>query len=73
MAETMSAAVLFELAMDWLLDNYDEHRFFTERDVVWTLQRHLEQRLAETNMPWRVFHDYPILPGPRRALCADIA
>src|SRR6266700_1948153 len=27
----------------------------------------------EQGLPFRVFHDYPILPGKRRSLCVDLA
>ncbi len=67
------ASQVFEESIEWLHDNYLRFRFFTERDVVWTLQRHLSEQMQARALPYRVFNDYPILPGTRRSLCADIA
>ena len=36
-----TAVELFENTLNWLQENYFNFRFFTERDVVWTLQTHL--------------------------------
>jgi hypothetical protein len=70
----MNEAVrVFEEAIEWLHYNYHACRFFTERDVVWTLQRHLSEQMQARTLPYRVFNDFPILPGTRRSLCTDIA
>jgi hypothetical protein len=67
------ASRLFEESMEWLRQNYPGFRFFVERDVVWTLQLRLSELAKARALPFRVFNDYPILPGNRRSLCADIA
>lgn len=69
----MEATALFENAIAWLRENYAAFQFFVERDVVWTLQKHLISQIKEQSLPYRVFNDYPILPGRRRSLCADLA
>ena len=66
----IGAADLFEQAMAWLRENYGTFRFFTERDAVWTVQRHI-QTLSDAH---RCFHGYPLLPGQGfGAICADLA
>jgi len=64
---------LANLALAWLRDHYNDHCFFLERDVVWTLQRRIESNIRESNSQLRVFNDYPMIPGPRRSLSTDLA
>jgi hypothetical protein len=72
-ATTSQATELFEERLDWQRVNYPHFRFFVERDVVWTTQLHLSELIQAGGQPYRVFNDYPILPGSRRSLCTDIA
>ena len=55
--------------MGWLREHYGEYRFFTERDIEWTLQRHLMQAIREANLPYRVFHNHTVAKGTQ----ADLA
>jgi hypothetical protein len=64
---------LFQQTLTWLGDTYGERVFYVERDIVYTVQTKLNELLAETRMPWMVYNDYPMIPGPRRALSADLA
>lgn len=64
---------LAEQGLDRLHATYWDHGFFVERDVVWTLQRWLRETVRREGLPFRIFHDYPIVPKPRRALCTDLA
>lgn len=59
--------------LSWLRVTYDQHRFFVERDLVWTLQRWLLRETDARRMPFRIFNDYGVEPGPRRSLSADLA
>jgi len=59
--------------LEWLAANYASVRFFTERDVVWTLLRWYSQQVADQRMPISVFNDFGAEPGQYRALSADIA
>ena len=69
-----SGIELFENALAWLRDNYGRFRFFTERDIVWTVQNHIIELIGEQNLPYRVFHNFPVsLPGKRQSLCTDLA
>jgi hypothetical protein len=68
----MEATNLFESAITWLQHNYAAVPFYTERDIVWTVQTHLTREIARQQLPYRVFNDYPMLPGRRRALSADL-
>jgi len=64
---------LFEDTLSWLRNNYSNFRFFTERDVVWTVQTQLAKQIGEGGLPFKVFNDYPMLKGNRRSLSADLA
>jgi hypothetical protein len=64
---------LVEDSLAWLRTSYGEHRFFLERDIVWTVQRKIAQLLVERRLHFRVFNDDPIVPGPRRSLTTDVA
>ncbi len=68
-----SASELFESAIAWLQANYTVYRFFVERDVVWTIQTYLRKTIEEVGLPYRVYNEYPMLPGNRRSLSADLA
>jgi hypothetical protein len=47
--------------------------FNVEREIVSTIQKKLNELIAQEGLPFVVFNDYPMLPGTRRALSADIA
>lgn len=40
--------------------------------MVWTVQARIAQHIAEARLPYRVFSDYPVLPGNRRHISADL-
>ncbi len=67
-----SAIKLFENSLEWLRQNYVQFRFFTERDVVWTVQEQIRKQIDKSQLPFRVFNDYPMLAGKRRSLSADL-
>ncbi len=54
------AKQLFWEAIDWLRESYFEHRFFAERDIVWTVQKRLIDEISRKDLPYRVFHNYTI-------------
>jgi hypothetical protein len=60
-------------AIGWLRTHYADFRFYVERDLVWTLQTWIDRRLRESGSSLRVYNDYPVLPGKRRSLSADLA
>lgn len=70
--DTYLAAALFEDAVAWLQRHYDKVEFWTERDIVWTVQTHLRQVITDRSLPWMPLNDYPMLPRPRRSLSADL-
>jgi len=70
--ETRTAWALVEEAVDWLRANYGRFEFWVERDLVWTLQTRLRTVITERGLPFIVLNDYPMLPGPRRSLSADL-
>lgn len=68
----MAAEALFEDALDWLRLRYGNYVFFTERDVVWTVQLRLLALVEERGLDLQVFNDYPML-GRTRADLALVA
>ncbi len=68
----LNGGELFEQTLEWFRVHYSDYHFFVERDVVWTLQMHLSRLVASTRSPYHVFNDYPIIPGTRRSLSADL-
>jgi hypothetical protein len=67
-----AASALFEEAVDWLRENYGQFEFWVERDLVWIVQTRLRKLISDRSLPYEVFNDYPLLPGPRRARSADL-
>lgn len=61
----MQAVELFEGAISWLRENYGGFRFFVERDIVWTIQTHIIGLIGKQNLAYRIFHNFPVLPGKR--------
>jgi len=64
-AQTETSARLFEEAVMWLKANYRYFRFFTERDIVWTLQLHLLEEIERQRLPLRVFDNHK-MPNKRQ-------
>ncbi len=71
--EIKSATELFEEAIVWLRASYKQYRFFAERDIVWTVQTHIIDKIEEKGLPYRILNDYPVWRGERRSLCVDLA
>ena len=69
----MEATELFKDAIAWLRKHYADYRFYYERDIVWTVQTQISRKIAQEGLPYRVFNDFPIMPGNRRAVTADLA
>src|SRR5262245_58981578 len=61
-----------EEALRWLQAHYDSFCFYQERDVVWTLQRHLVAEIRQRDLDLRVWNDYPMFREGRRAEHADL-
>jgi len=51
---------------------YAEYHFCTERDIVWTIQTLLYERLSRDGQ-WLVFNDFPVIKGSKRSICCDLA
>src|SRR5712692_2062566 len=73
MTELVRAAAMFEEAIRWLRETYDERPYFLERDVVYAVQLRLWQVIREQETGWAVFNDYPMIRGTHRARSADLA
>jgi hypothetical protein len=59
---TLTPFSLFDEAIDWLREHYNEYEFWAERDLVWTVQTRLRRMIADRQLPLSVFNDYPLLP-----------
>jgi hypothetical protein len=68
-----AAVRAFDRALGWLRDTYPTHGFGVERDVVWTLAKRLVADIRDQGLTLKVWTDYPVERGPRRAWSADIA
>jgi len=69
---TDAASALFDEAVTWLRDGYGQFEFWTERDLVWTVQTRLRKVIGQRGLPYEVFNDFPLLPGSRRGRSADL-
>lgn len=63
---------LLDRALARLRSDYAEFVFFAERDLVWTLQTWILGDIEAKSLSLRLFNDYPVLPGKRRGLSADL-
>ncbi|MEO7003752.1 MAG: hypothetical protein ABI068_18120 [Ktedonobacterales bacterium] len=72
MTSLLEPTTLFEQTMQWLRDQYATFHFYTERDLVWTVQRHITDEIERHKLPYLVFNDYPMLPGAQRSRSADL-
>ena len=63
-----TANELFDGAMCRLREHYWEYRFFTERDLVWTVQLQLHKDIQEEELPYRAFHEHTMEPYVRADL-----
>ena len=64
---------LFFEVFHWLKETYNEHHFFTERDIVWTFQKKLIELIKLNNLPYKVISDYGLIKGSNRSKSVDIA
>lgn len=70
--EPTDPTMLFKESLEWLKNNYDRYEFFMERDIVWTLQQRLREKVRKMGLPYRIVNDWPMKKGERRSLCADL-
>jgi len=56
-----SAFQLFEETTLWLKENYNNFHFFTERDIVWTVQLHLLEEIERQHLLLEVFDNHKML------------
>lgn len=68
-----TAKGLFEQTLEWLRSNYGNYDFFLERDLVWTLQLKLREMIAENDLQFEVYNDFPIMKAQRRSRTVDLA
>ena len=68
-----TAKELFEQTLEWLRSNYGNYDFFLERDLVWTVQLKLREMIAENNLQFEVYNDFPIMKAQRRSRTVDLA
>jgi hypothetical protein len=68
-----NASVIFEEAFDWLIENYKKFYFHKERDIIWTLQKRITKVIEDGNLPFKVYDEYPLIPGTRCSIRSDLA
>lgn len=68
-----TALSVFGSTLVWFRINYSSFIFYTERDIVWTVQTKIIKQIRENNLPFQVFNDYPMLSSRHRGLSTDIA
>ena len=73
MIDAEQADALFREAIDWLGADYGSRVFYLERDIVYTLQSRPVAGVDAERLPFRVYDDYPIIPGQYGGLSADLA
>ena len=61
-----AAAELLWKSVCSLRESWWCHRFFVQRDVVWTIQKRLIEEVAARDRPYRVCHNYTMEKGKRR-------
>lgn len=69
----MNAQEIFEKSLNWLKENYENFDFFRERDIVWTLQNKISDLIKINRLNYKVYEEYPILPGNNRSVTVDLA
>lgn len=70
--DALTAVEVVEDAIRWLQEHYDEFSFYLERDLVWVMQNHLTAEVRRRDLDLRVWNDYPMIRGQRRAQSADL-
>ena len=68
-----NAQILFEEVLDWLKLNYEKFNFHKERDIFWTIQKKISQTIKEESLPFKIYDEYPIMPGNRCSIRVDLA
>lgn len=69
----MNFKELFYEVLEEIRDHYPTYRFIVERDLVWTIQKKLQEKISTAGLDYIVFSDYPIKKGSKRSLAIDIA
>jgi hypothetical protein len=55
-----AASQLYEGSIGWLQQRYSSYRFFTERDIVWTVQTYLSKEIESRNLSLKVFDNHKV-------------
>lgn len=64
---------LFLETLKCFIKSYSNYTFYTERDVVWTIQNMMNDTIKSLNLPFIVINDYGIMEGNNRSLSVDLA
>lgn len=71
-SELETADEYFLGSLSWLGTIYRDTTFWTERDIVYVLQRHLADALRPTDTGWRVLNGHRVNPGESPPMSADL-
>lgn len=70
--ELETADEYFLESLSWLGATYRDTTFWTERDIVYVLQRHLADVFRRKETGWRVFNGHRVSPGESPPMSADL-
>ena len=59
------AIELLRETLRWLRATWWEHEFFIQRDIAWTVQKRLLDKIAARQLRYRVYHNYT-MPNSKR-------
>jgi len=68
----MDIEAVIKKAENRIINKYQSHIFFTERDVVWTYQTILSEIVSASLPNYKVYNDYGLLKGKNRSRSTDI-
>lgn len=66
-----SESLVYE-SINWLRENYSNFTFFTERDLVWTIQSQMNKIINDNKLQLIVLNDYGMIKGKNRSISADL-
>jgi hypothetical protein len=73
----MNAEDLLKESLKWLKEDFDVFNFLEERDIVWSIHKHMLELIKTSSSKLEVINEYPIVLPPKtpkkEALWLDLA
>ena len=73
MNDSIDFLSIFKEVLESIRVDYLAFGFYVERDFVWCVQNRIWDRIRNDNLPYIVYHDYPIEEGRNRGISVDLA